>query len=98
MVVFNLKLETDDTLRNSNSARTCQLTKDSENPARMIMVGVTSLRFYVRSLCLVLLAGRCQSAKWQVAVGYAWLANGTREKGGGRRVKRLFGYVGLDLN
>ena len=47
---------------------------------------------------LVLLAGRCQSAKWQVAVGYAWLANGTREKGGGRWVKRLFGYVGLGLN
>ena len=46
----------------------------------------------------MLLAGRCQSAKWQVAVGYAWLANGTREKGGGRWVKRLFGYVGLDLN
>ena len=47
---------------------------------------------------LVLLAGRCQSAKWQAAVGYAWLANGTRENGGGRWVKRLFGYVGLDLN
>ena len=47
---------------------------------------------------LVLLAGRCQSAKWQVAVGYAWLADGTRENGGGRWFKRLFGYVGLSLS
>ena len=46
---------------------------------------------------VVLLAGRCQSAKWQVAVGYAWLADGTRENGGGRWFKRLFGYVGLSL-
>ena len=45
----------------------------------------------------MLLAGRCQSAKWQVAVGYAWLADGTRENGGGRWFKRLFGYVGLSL-
>ena len=73
-----------------------------ENDHASAESGSISMDFSVKGLLLspslVLLAGRCQSAKWQAALGYAWLANGTREKGGGRWVKRLFGYVGLDLN
>ena len=42
-----------------------------------------SFRNAIDHRSLVLLAGRCQSAKWQVAVGFAWLADGTRENGDG---------------
>ena len=48
---------------------------------------VTGATLWISSIAadayIVLLAGRCQSAKWQVAVGYAWLADGARENGGG---------------